>query len=1162
MGSIRAVRFAQAVLGAALLAVLYGCGTTGVGTPIPPRVIDPQVYLSDGELRQHTDPFFREMCFLVAVDHYDAIPEGRPRPSIEWRTVEGTAKEYVDFQPVAPVVVALPEEGVELCVPVYRLPADGPIAFSVRIKQAGSTKLDIKRAEAPGVIGRNDHFPGVRVILLDAGVLGVGVPGSPDLMCFTVRLAASAVEGPPLPYPVTFASEFLEGTALSPRHFQAGLGPVFTLGDLVEDGSIDLCTDVYSDVDRGTAKHMYLRIWVDTPQRPPWIQIPRDRAVGAIGGPAPTVRVSVADGVLSDQQLCFAVSMSPEWDSVVAGAAPSLVWSTVGAGEGGPGGPNAISDSHYDAVQDQSFVLGAQDSLCVTIHPAPDSTEVLWLRVDFVLEGPNALHAELVRSSARGDLQYVIAPREFALSLGSGHLNQGDLCFGFTTVPVYDPERHPGPAPLLEWSTVRADQCALPDAPELGAACPGVDFAEVSGAVVPVSADAGDNELCVGLTSRGFQPPRWIDIAVAPTGPGTALHLVGGPWRARGEYGDRGGRDWTVTLQTAAACVEPDDGTYRAPCPFSFLVRSGMGGDEVSLPPGLSVDVWWSVRGASAVDETDFIVPAADAEPPNPNPYRAGVVSSPGELRVEVLHDVIDDDGEVFLVQITRAALDSGLDYDATYDSISYSGAFQEVTITNSGAMPSLWVGEVGRAFARHSVDVLRSRFDGAFAPVRALAAGAGEPAFAMSAFDAPSASEVAVLDRLAARVGPVPVRIAGAGGVGGAPAWAAWAAHARTAFDSADGSTTVDGVVHSTYLGVDLQHSDWLFGVAGARTEAVGAYEAPLDIIALPSSDLWVGGCSPFEESGDAEYRLDSVLPYARYASGSGASMWAMGGLGTGSFTLHSGCLLDPEVRGDVALSLAALGADWPLLGSGLSGDVFSLTAGADALWHSSDGSNVRGANDFRVSTRTLRVRLDAGWPSPLAPALRLVPRAGVALVADSGDLGDERAAEVVFGVAFSSPSLGADVGVSSLVAHSGRRSRSWTARAGLVYDPGAPGRGARLALRSGVAPSDWHGAFGVDGAVPWPGRRGGAAAGPVRSTFDAELAFAHSRSSHLLTPYVGYALSSSPSLAVARDLRTGVRWVRRPGTSDFALEGRWGLVDGAARSEDRVSALWRVRW
>ncbi|MCZ0933703.1 MAG: cadherin domain-containing protein [Gemmatimonadetes bacterium] len=257
-----------------------------------------------------------------------------------------------------------------------------------------------------------------------------------------------------------------------------------------------------------------------------------------------------------------------------------------------------------------------------------------------------------------------------------------------------------------------------------------------------------------------------------------------------------------------------------------------------------------------------------------------------------------------------------------------------------------------------------------------------------------------------------------------------------------------------------------------GMRALTVGADAQVGSAARLGVSVMRTGGEFDYTTGsleGTLDHGMTTVHPYLFFQPSAGLGLWAMAGYGTGQLESTAGA---PAL--DATLNMISGGARLPLVrnggfGLGLTGDVFGVRMSAGN--GGAEGAATRG-----------RALLEATYA---ASGLRLGVEAGGRY--DGGDADTGAGVETGASVGYAGSAV--DLAMNGRMAFGSSGHREWGVALRLAWDPGAKGRGFRLAV-SPASGQDRSGMRGLlEGNYATPGHGGGSLDPAQR--FDAEAGY-----------------------------------------------------------------------
>ncbi len=532
--------------------------------------------------------------------------------------------------------------------------------------------------------------------------------------------------------------------------------------------------------------------------------------------------------------------------------------------------------------------------------------------------------------------------------------------------------------------------------------------------------------------------------------------------------------------------------------------------------------------------------------------FEAGETSK--TVSVPVINDDHDDDGETMTLTLSSPFGAEIIDGAATG------------TINNTDPMPKAWLARFGRVAAEHVTGAIGERLRGGAGTQVTLAGQAldfgGDPQLVKDEGGAllfaknDSAAALPTLMRDSGEdVGLRPLEedgetsipelllassfhLASAGDPGSDRRWSVWGRGARSSFDGAEGALTLEGEVTTATLGLDIEQSRWLLGVALSRSAGEGSYL----------------GDATCRSGCDIESALTGVYPYARYRVSERLELWGVVGHGQGDMTLSPEGMDDIDT--DIEMSMAAAGARGVVLPASEKGD-FELALRADLLVTRTSSDAVSEAGTGRLAeteseTSRLRLLLEGSRSFSFGEHAVLTPSVELGLRYDGGDA--ERGAGLELGGAlrYAAGSLTVEVSARGLLAHSESDYEEWGVSGSVRLAPGTDGRGLSMRLGSGWGAtsggaeqlfSQANGAFGAGRFDP-------------DARLDAEVAYGLDAPRGLLTPYTGVAYSEN-----AETWRAGARWKLGP-EYEVSVEASLKESPGGEEPESGLLLRGSKRW
>ncbi len=309
-----------------------------------------------------------------------------------------------------------------------------------------------------------------------------------------------------------------------------------------------------------------------------------------------------------------------------------------------------------------------------------------------------------------------------------------------------------------------------------------------------------------------------------------------------------------------------------------------------------------------------------------------------------------------------------------------------------------------------------------------------------------------------------------GGGGSGATGSLAVWGRGDFTAFESrvedddiADFST--EGDVFSGHVGVDYRAGpEFLVGIAAghSRGEANYAFADRPNI------------------RHDMETALSSVHPYLHWMPSRDLRVWGTVGYGTGTATI-----VEDAVRTETDLAMRTVGGGARSEISRLDG--IEVAVKADAFFTEIESDAADGGGTLTGTTADasrLRVAVEGVRRWALEEGDSLSGTLDLGVRVDGGDAGTGTGADVAGELRYAGPRDGLEVALrgGALLVHEADGIEEWGVGLQVVYDPGVPGKGVRLALgpawnapRSGAAEAMWNAGPGSGGRSGVSPDRGG---------------------------------------------------------------------------------------
>ena len=537
---------------------------------------------------------------------------------------------------------------------------------------------------------------------------------------------------------------------------------------------------------------------------------------------------------------------------------------------------------------------------------------------------------------------------------------------------------------------------------------------------------------------------------------------------------------------------------------------------------------WFWVDG-----ETETEIPGATAQT-----YRLGRADEDRKFRVRL--SFVDNDGHPEA---------------RTSDPYPPDTAVGRVAAQDSDAVANLWLARFARTVATQAMDAVEARlaapggpgFAGSVAGQSVGGLGDAAPAESVPALagrwdgagDGPALRSRTVPGREALAATAFAFNRDGADG-GGA---ALWGRGTVMRFEGRQLGATFDGEVTNAMLGAE---GSWGPARAGLMLSLAEGH----------------GGYSTATRSGDAEARLATVFPYARYALSERIALWGMAGYGVGSMTLKPETR--PSQRPDIDFAMLAAGARGVLV----EGDRLpTVTAKTDAMAVRARSDRVPELAETEAEVTRLRLALEGEQRFALGGAAVLTPSLSLGLRRDGGDADTGTGADIGAGIALSAPASGlsAAVRARALLTHEAKGYREHGLAGELSWDT-APEDESGLSLSLAHA----LGGPAEDGADALLARPTLAGLGPddgdgglARRRFEVRLGYGIAVWGARWTakPELGLGLSDD-----RRELRLGGRLIERAATGlavTLAVDGaRRERLDDPAGSEREVGLAvgWRL--
>ena len=381
--------------------------------------------------------------------------------------------------------------------------------------------------------------------------------------------------------------------------------------------------------------------------------------------------------------------------------------------------------------------------------------------------------------------------------------------------------------------------------------------------------------------------------------------------------------------------------------------------------------------------------------------------------------------------------------------------------------------------------------------------------------------------------------------GVHTAAQWTLWG-RGDLQFFSSDPSRGAgyDGQLQAGYFGVDVQFDGgWLAGVAVSRTSAEADYSVE---------------ASSAGNDGRMDIRLNSVLPYVRFAPDEKTDLWAILGAGRGQIENRRPDSQSLAENSDVTLLMAAAGARRALATDGPLG--WALLGDFNAGRVETDGGTQAIAG-LTVDVRRIRLGVEGSYTLEVEDGVTLTSFMEMSGRHDGGDGEDMYGLELSPGLYLSNPEsrIGLEVRGRVLALNSADNYKEHGVSATVSVLPRTDGLGLSLSLSPtwGSAGSASASEFQRDDdfleSVSAPHERAG-------MSLDSRLGYGIAVASGRLTPFGEFSLTDVDR----RNARIGIRFGRRnSGLGDLSLEfvgERGESLDG--ESDRRLSAAGRLRF
>ena len=374
---------------------------------------------------------------------------------------------------------------------------------------------------------------------------------------------------------------------------------------------------------------------------------------------------------------------------------------------------------------------------------------------------------------------------------------------------------------------------------------------------------------------------------------------------------------------------------------------------------------------------------------------------------------------------------------------------------------------------------------------------------------------------------------------------WSVWGQGAKSGFEAAKDTLSLDGEVVTAMLGLDFEWERWLFGMVFSRSMGEGSFQ--------------LGGTCGSGCAGEVDDTMTGVHPYVRYEGAGGLSAWGVLGHGRGEMTLTRG---ESEVEVDTGMRMAAFGGRGVVLAPSYRGG-FELALRSDVLLVSASSEAVGGVMDADVDMSRFRLLLEGSREYRFGAEGVMRPSLEVGLRYDGGDLEKGSGLEVGGGLRYAAPSIGLTVEMTlrGLLTHEEKNYQEWGMSASMRIDPGDEGRG--LSVKFG---SQWGAAGG--GAEQLLAQRSMAGlareADPPGASLGAEVAYGLDAPRGLLTPYTGVSLAGNGKTLPHRSSftwRAGARWKLGP-AFEVNLEASLREPEGDEKPESGILLRGSIRW
>ena len=479
---------------------------------------------------------------------------------------------------------------------------------------------------------------------------------------------------------------------------------------------------------------------------------------------------------------------------------------------------------------------------------------------------------------------------------------------------------------------------------------------------------------------------------------------------------------------------EDGDGTYDALDPVtltqaaaisSLSVADTRGTEDsgslvfrvtLSPPSSSTVTVLYATSDGTAIAPADYTDTSGTLE------FTAGTVFL--EVRVPVIDDSIDDNGETFTLTLSNPSGVGIEDGDATG------------TITNSDPIPQAWLARFGRTAASHVADGIQARLEGRYGALSA-SQRRGNPELRTRRFFNGAAQTGRLPSEYGQRSLAPGFHFPGSLFFSSAERSdspveriSAWARASATEFAGAEGDLSIDGSVHTALAGVDAERGRWLAGLALAHTTGEGGYG------------------HPGVRGAQITSNLTGLHPYARFSANAKTSLWAALGYGTGSMAVTPDG--SKEIETGIRHTMAAVGGRGVLSVRTADIGVFELALRSDAVVSRTVSAEAGGMIATTGDAGRLRALLEGTGSFQLGRFGVIEPSVTVGVRHDAGDAETGTGIEIGGGIAYRAGGFHLDLSARSLQAHRDAAYRERGYSASVSYLPEQGGTGLTMSLGS----------------------------------------------------------------------------------------------------------------